>query len=46
LLGAARFGPLLVLRLRIEGRRRALLLTPDRLPRDDLRRLRVRLGLG
>jgi hypothetical protein len=46
LLGAARLGPLLVLRLRIEGRRRALLLTPDRLPAADLRRLRVRLGLG
>jgi hypothetical protein len=46
LLGAARLGPLLVLRLRIEGKRRALLLTPGMLPAVDLRRLRVRLGLG
>jgi hypothetical protein len=44
--GAARLGPLLVLRLRVEGRRRVLLLTPGMLPAADLRRLRVRLGLG
>jgi hypothetical protein len=46
LLGAARLGPLLVLRLRVEGRRRVLLLTPGMLAAADMRRLRVRLGLG
>lgn len=45
-LGASALGPLLVLRMRVEGRRRALLLTPDRLAADDLRRLRVRLAVG
>lgn len=46
LLGTSTLGPLLVMRMKVDGRRRTLLLTPDRLAADDLRRLRVRLALG
>ncbi len=46
LLGTSTLGPLLVLRMRVDGRRRTLLLTPGRLPANDLRRLRVRLAIG
>jgi hypothetical protein len=46
LLGASRLGPLLVLRLRSPERHLALVLTPERLPGEDLRRLRASLGLA